>query len=64
MFLVVQRTDTVPEMRALVNPVVAVMPVASGVRTKLCLSNGDIWEISLPFTGASAALREEVEPGA
>ena len=50
MFLVVQRTDTLPEMRALVNTnhVVAVMPVAGGVRTKLYLSNGDTWEVSFP----------------
>jgi hypothetical protein len=66
MFLVVQRTDTLPEMRALVNTdhVVAVMPVAGGVRTKLYLSNGDTWEVALPFTRASAVFREELEPGA
>jgi hypothetical protein len=66
MFLVVQRTDTLPEMRALVNTdhVVAVMPVAGGVRTKLYLSNGDTWEVSLPFTRASTVFREEVEQGA
>ena len=66
MFLVVQRTDTLPEMRALVNTdhVVAVMPVAGGVRTKLYLSNGDTWEIALPFTRASGVFREEIEPGA
>ena len=66
MFLVVQRTDTLPEMRALVNTdhVVAVMPVAGGIRTKLYLSNGDTWEIALPFTRASAVFREEIEPGA
>ena len=66
MFLVVQRTDTLPEMRALVNTdhVVAVMPVAGGVRTKLYLSNGDTWEVALPFTRASAMFREEIERGA
>ena len=66
MFLVVQRTDTLPEMRALVNTdhVVAVMPVAGGVRTKLYLSNGDTWEVALPFTRASAVFRGEVESGA
>ena len=66
MFLVVQRTDTLPELRALVNTdhVVAVMPVAGGIRTKLYLSNGDTWEIALPFTRASAVFREEIEPGA
>ncbi|HET6197094.1 MAG TPA: hypothetical protein VFE12_15135 [Acetobacteraceae bacterium] len=65
MFLVVQRTDTLPEMRALVNTdhVVAVMPVAGGVRTKLYLSNGDTWEVAMPFTRASALFREEIEPG-
>jgi hypothetical protein len=64
MLLVVQRTDTLSEMRALVNTddVVAVMPVAGGVRTKLHLSNGDTWEI--PFTRASAVFREEIEQGA
>ena len=66
MFLVVQRTDTLPEMRALVNTdhVVAVMPVAGGVRTKLYLSNGDTWEVALPFTRASVVFREDVEPSA
>ena len=66
MFLVVQRTDTLPEMRALVNTdhVVAVMPVAGGIRTKLYLSNGDTWEVALPFTRASAVFREEAEPSA
>jgi hypothetical protein len=66
MFLVVQRTDTLPEMRAVVNTdhVVAVMPVAGGARTKLYLSNGDTWEVTLPFARASAVFREEIEPGA
>jgi hypothetical protein len=65
MFLVVQRTDTLPEMRALVNTdhVVAVMPVAGGVRTKLYLSNGDTWEVAWPFTRSSAVFRGEIEPG-
>ena len=51
-------------MRALVNTdhVVAVMPVAGGVRTKLYLANGDTWEVALPFTRASAVFREEIEP--
>jgi hypothetical protein len=62
MFMLVQRTDTLPELRALVNTdhVVAVMPVAGGVRTKPYLSNGDTWEIALP----SIVFREEIEPGA
>jgi len=65
MFLVVQRTDTLPEMRALVNTdhVIAVMPVAGGVRTKLYLSNGDSREVALAFTWASAGFREELESG-
>jgi len=65
MFLVVQRTDTLPEMRALVNTdhVIAVMPVAGGVRTKLYLSNGDSWEVASAFTRASAVFREELESG-
>jgi hypothetical protein len=64
MFLVVQRTDTLPEMRALVNTdhVVAVMPVAGGVKTKLYLANGDTWEVALPFTRASAVFHAEAEP--
>ena len=66
MFLVVQRTDTLPEMRALVNTdhVVAVMPVADGVNTKLYLSKDDSWDIGLPFTRASTVFREEIGPGA
>lgn len=66
MFLVVQRTDTLPEMRALVSTdhAVAVMPVAGGVRTRLYLSNGDASEDSLPFSRAGTVFREEVEPGA
>ena len=65
MFLVVQRTDTLPEMRALVNTdhVVAVMPAAGGVKTKLYLSNGDTWDIALPFARASSVFREEIETG-
>ena len=64
MFLVVQRTDTLPEMRALVNTdhVVAVMPIPDGV--KLRLSNDDTWGIALPFPRASAVFRQDIEPGA
>ena len=59
MFLLVQRTDTLPEMRAVVNTdhIVAVMPVAGGVKTKLYLSNGDTWDVALPFTRAIAMFR-------
>ena len=66
MFLVLQRTDTPPEMRALVNTdhVVAVMAAAGGVRTKLYPSNGGTREVSLPLSRASTVFREEVEPGA
>jgi len=65
MFLAVQRTDTLPEMRALVNTdhVIAVMPVAGGAKTKLYLSNGDTWDIALPFPRASTVFREEIETG-
>jgi hypothetical protein len=64
MFLVVQRTDTIPEMRSLVNTdhVVAVMPVGAGAKTKLYLSNGDSWDVGLPFTRAVALFRAETEP--
>ena len=63
MFVLVQRTDTLPEMRALVNTahVVAALPVAGGVRTKLYLAVGESWEISLPFTRTVSLLREETE---
>ena len=64
MFLVVQRTATLPEMRALVNTdhVVPVMPVPDGV--KLRLSTDDTWGIVLPFPRASAVFRQDIEPGA
>lgn len=63
MFLLVQRTDTLPEMRALVNTahIVAALPVGGGTRTKLYLAIGEAWEISLPFSRAVSLLREEVE---
>ena len=62
MFLVVQRTDTLPEIRAIVNTdhVVAVMPVAGGIKTKLYLSNGDSWDVALAFTRAVTIFRDEV----
>ena len=48
MFILCQRTDTLPEMRALVNSdhVVAALPSGGGVRTKLLLDSGESWEIS------------------
>jgi len=54
MFILVQRTDTLPEMRSLVNTdqIVAVLPVAGGVKTKLYLTTGESWEVALPFTRA------------
>ena len=63
MFILVQRTDTLPEMRAMVNTdhIVAVMPVSGGVKTKLYLSNGDTWDIGLGFTRAVALFRGEAE---
>jgi hypothetical protein len=65
MFLLVQRTDTLPEMRAVVNTdhVIAVMPVAGGVKTKLYLSNGDTWDIALVFTRAAALFQAESVTG-
>ncbi len=70
MFLLVQRTDTLPEMRAMINTdhVVALMPGGAtgsgGAKTKLYLANGDTWEIALPFTRAASLFREETEAGA
>lgn len=63
MFVVVQRTDTLPEMRALVNTdhVVAVNPVGGGVKSRVTLTNGEVWEVSLPFTRAITLLRAELE---
>jgi hypothetical protein len=63
MFLVVQRTDTLPEMRAIVNTdhVVAVMPVSGGMKTKLYLANGDTWEIAMAFTRAIGVFHGESE---
>jgi hypothetical protein len=39
------------------------MPVAGGAKTKLYLSNGDTWDIALPFPRASTVFREEIETG-
>jgi hypothetical protein len=63
MFVVVQRTDTLPEMRALINSdhIVAVNPVGGGVKSRLTLSNGEVWEVSLPFTRAITLLHAELE---
>jgi len=61
MFLLVQRTDTLPELRALVNTdqVVAVLPVTGGVKTRLYLATGETWEIAMPFTRAISMFRAE-----
>lgn len=66
MFVLVQRTDTLPEMRVIVNTdhVVAAMPAGGGVRTKLYLTVGEAWEISLPFARTLSLLRGEGEAGA
>jgi hypothetical protein len=66
MFLLVERTDTVPEMRALVNSdhIAAVLPVSGGVRTRLCLATGETWEVELPFTQAVTLLRGKTDIGA
>ena len=63
MFVVVQRTDTLPEMRALVNTdqIVAVNPVGGGIKSRFTLSNGEVWEVALPFTRAITLLRAELE---
>ena len=63
MFVVVQRTDTLPEMRALVNTdhIVAVNPVGGGVKSRFTLSNGEVWEVGLPFTRAITLLHAELE---
>lgn len=63
MFIVVQRTDTLPEMRVLVNTdhIIAVNPVGGGTKSRLTLSNGEVWEVALPFTRAITLLRAELE---
>jgi hypothetical protein len=60
MFLLVQRTDTMPELRAMVNTdhVVAVTPTSGGAKCRLYLANGETWEVSLPFTQALNVFRE------
>lgn len=65
MFVLVQRTDTLPEMRAVVNTdhIVAALPVGGGVRTRLHLAIGETWEISLPFNRVVSLLHEEAEAG-
>ena len=66
MFALVQRTDTLPEMRVVVNTehVVAAVPVGGGVRTKLYLTIGEAWEIGLPFTQAVSMLRGDADANA
>jgi len=63
MFLLCQRTDTLPEIRALVNTdhLIAISPVSGGVKSKLVLVNGESWEVNLPFTRAIAMLHAAVE---
>lgn len=63
MFFVIQRTDTLPELRALVNTdhIIAVSPVSGGLKSRLTLSNGETWEVALPFTRAITLLRAELE---
>ncbi len=63
MFILCQRSDTMPEMRVLVNTdhLVAVVPSNGGVRTKLLLDNGESWEINLPFTRAVNLFGQEAE---
>src|SRR5947209_4977553 len=63
MFFLCQRTDTMPEQRALVNSdhVVAVLPVAGGSKTKVYLDTGESWEISLAFPQTVALFRNEAE---
>ena len=60
MFIVVQRTDTIPEIRAVlnINQIVAVLPVYGGAKTKFYLANNETWEIGLNFSQALALLRE------
>ena len=63
MFVVVQRTDTLPEIRALVNSdhVISIAPVGGGTRSRWSLSNGETWEVAMPFTRALSLLRAELE---
>ena len=64
MFLLVQRTDTMPEVRVLVNTdhVIAILPVFGGTKSKLSLSNGETWEIGLPVVQAQSLFRVENAP--
>ncbi len=63
MFVVVQRTDTLPELRALVNTdhIISVAPVGGGTRSRWSLSNGETWEVGMPFTRALSLLQAEPE---
>ena len=65
MFLVVQRTDTMPELRALLNTdhVISVTPVFGGTKSKLVLDNGETWEIGVPFVQAQVLFHAEPPPG-
>jgi hypothetical protein len=61
MFLLVQRTDTMPEVRVLINTdhIVAILPVFGGTKSKFHLDSGEAWEIGLPFSQAQALFRAE-----
>ena len=63
MFVVVQRTDTLPEMRALVNSdhILAITPVSGGIKSRLTLSNGETWEVALAFTRAISLLHADLD---
>jgi len=63
MFMVVQRTDTLPEIRTLVNTdhIVSVAPVGGTGRSRLVLSTGEAWEVALPFARAVTLLQAEPE---
>jgi hypothetical protein len=66
MFVLYLRKDILPEMRVLVNTdhVIAAMPVGGGEKTKLYLTNGETWEVALPFSRAIAVFRDGAAPGA
>jgi hypothetical protein len=63
MFLLCQRTDTMPAMRALVNTdhIITVTAASGGLKSRFTLSNGEAWEVALPFTRLIGLLHADLE---
>ena len=64
MFMQWQRSDTLPEMRIMVNldHLVAIVPSSGGLKTKIYLVNGEAWEITTPYMQAVNMVKEITAP--